>query len=145
MERRPTVMVADLDGPVLQVVHGEQFLPGGWSAPAAVTETHSGVVFFVGDRAYKLKKPLDLGFLDFRMREARLAACQRELVLNRRPAPDVYLGVADVSGPDGTLLDHLLVMRRMPERPAVVVAGGRRCAGARPPRSPGRPSGPVPS
>jgi aminoglycoside phosphotransferase family enzyme/predicted kinase len=126
MERRPTVMVADLDGPVLQVVHGEQFLPGGWSAPAAVTETHSGVVFFVGDRAYKLKKPLDLGFLDFRMREARLAACQRELVLNRRLAPDVYLGVADVSGPDGTLLDHLLVMRRMPDdrRLSSLVVGG---------------------
>ena len=39
---------------------------GGMGEPyAAVAETHSAVVFFAGDRAYKLKKPVDLGFLDF--------------------------------------------------------------------------------
>ena len=70
-------------------------------APAAVAETHSAVVFFVGDRAYKLKKPVDLGFLDFRDRAARGPPCHREVELNRRLAPDVYLGVADVIGPDG--------------------------------------------
>ena len=83
--------------------------------PAAVAETHSGVVFFLGDRAYKLKKPVDLGFLDFRTREARLDACRREVALNRRLAPDVYLGIADVHGPDGEPCDHLVVMRRMPD------------------------------
>ncbi len=82
--------------------------------PAAVAETHSAVVFFVGDRAYKLKKPVDLGFLDFRTREAREAVCHREVDLNRRLAPDVYLGVADVIGPDGAPCDHLVVMRRLP-------------------------------
>jgi uncharacterized protein len=81
---------------------------------AAVAETHAGIVFFVGDRAYKLKKALDLGFLDFSTREARLTACQREVALNRRLAPDVYLGVADVLGVDGEPCDHLVVMRRMP-------------------------------
>ncbi len=95
-------------------------------APAGVAETHSGVVFFVGDRAYKLKKPVDLGFLDFRTREARLAACRREVVLNRRLAPDVYLGVADVTGPDGRLDDHMVVMRLMPDdrRLASLVTAG---------------------
>lgn len=83
--------------------------------PAKVVETHSAVVFFVGDRVYKLKKPVDLGFLDFRSRESREAVCHRELELNRRLAHDVYLGVADVHGPDGELCDHLLVMRRMPD------------------------------
>jgi hypothetical protein len=83
-------------------------------AAAGIAETHSAVVFFVGDRAYKLKKPVDLGFLDFRTREAREAVCHREVELNRRLAPDVYLGVADVHGPDGELCDHLVVMRRMP-------------------------------
>jgi uncharacterized protein len=83
--------------------------------PAALRETHSAVVFLVGDRAYKLKKPVDLGFLDFSTREAREAVCHREVELNRRFAPDVYLGVADVLGPDGTVCDHLVVMRRMPE------------------------------
>jgi aminoglycoside phosphotransferase family enzyme/predicted kinase len=82
--------------------------------PAAVAETHSAVVFFVGDRAYKIKKPLDLGFLDFSTREQREAVCHREVALNRRLAPDVYLGVADVLDPNGTPCDHLVVMRRMP-------------------------------
>jgi uncharacterized protein len=81
---------------------------------ASVAETHSAVVVFLGDRAYKVKKPLDLGFLDFRTREARQAVCHREVELNRRLAPDVYLGVADVTGPDGELCDHLVVMRRLP-------------------------------
>ena len=79
-----------------------------------VAETHSGVVFFVGDRAYKLKKRLDLGFLDFTRRSTREAVCHREVELNRRLAPDVYLGVADVIGPDREIADHLVVMRRLP-------------------------------
>jgi uncharacterized protein len=93
---------------------------------AGLAETHSAVVVFVGDRAYKVKKPVDLGFLDFRTREAREAACHHEVELNRRLAPDVYLGVADVHGPDGTVCDHLVVMRRMPHerRLATLVAGG---------------------
>jgi hypothetical protein len=91
-----------------------------------IAETHSAVVFFVGDRAYKLKKPVDLGFLDFRTREAREAVCHREVELNARLAPDVYLGVADVMGPDGEPCDHLVVMRRMPQHrrlSALVQAG----------------------
>jgi aminoglycoside phosphotransferase family enzyme/predicted kinase len=82
---------------------------------AAVRETHIGVVFLVGDLAYKLKKPVNLGFLDFSTPERRLAACRREVELNRRLAPDVYLGVAAVSGVDGAAGDHLVVMRRMPD------------------------------
>lgn len=77
-------------------------------------ETHVGAVVLVGDRAYKLKKPVDLGFVDFRAREDRLATCRREVELNQRLAADVYLGVADVHGPDGQPCDHLVVMRRMP-------------------------------
>jgi len=94
--------------------------------PAGVAETHAAVVVFVGDRAYKLKKPVDLGFLDFRDRAARAAACHREVELNRRLAPDVYLGVADVVGPGGDVCDHLVVMRRMPaeRRLSTLVAAG---------------------
>ena len=55
---------------------------------AAVAETHSAVIFFFGDRAYKVKKPVDLGFLDFSTREARQAVCHREVELNRRLAPE---------------------------------------------------------
>jgi hypothetical protein len=80
----------------------------------AAHETHAAVVFLVGGRAYKLKKPVDLGFLDFTSRSGRLTVCRDEVALNRRLAPDVYLGVADVVGPDGEPCDHLVVMRRMP-------------------------------
>ncbi|MFG1605224.1 AAA family ATPase [Actinoplanes sp. NPDC049265] len=83
--------------------------------PPAVRETHAALIVLVADRAYKLKKPVDLGFLDFRDRAERERVCHREVELNRRLAPDVYLGVADVLGPDGRPCDHLVVMHRMPE------------------------------
>jgi hypothetical protein len=81
---------------------------------AQVAETHSAVVFFVGDHVYKLKKPVNLGFLDFSTAGARATACAREVELNCRYAPDVYQGVAEIRGPDGEVCDHLVVMRRMP-------------------------------
>lgn len=93
-------------------VMAEATASGGWEP--AVAETHSGVVFFFGDRAYKVKKPVDLGFLDFRELSAREAVCHREVELNRRLAPDVYLGVADLVDPDGEICEHMVVMRRMP-------------------------------
>jgi aminoglycoside phosphotransferase family enzyme/predicted kinase len=82
---------------------------------AEVRETHSAVVLLMGDRAYKVKKPVDLGFLDFTTAAAREAAIRRELVLNRRLTPDVYLGVLEVRSADGSTCEHLLAMRRMPE------------------------------
>jgi len=88
---------------------------GSIGAPVRVVETHSAVVLFVGDRAYKLKKPVDLDFLDFSTLAARAQACRDEVSLNRRLAPDVYLGVADVIGEDGELCDHMVVMRRLPD------------------------------
>ncbi|MBO0709270.1 MAG: AAA family ATPase, partial [Candidatus Dormibacteraeota bacterium] len=84
--------------------------------PAArpeVHETHVSYVFLVGDRGYKLKKPIRTAFLDFSTADRRLLACRRELELNRRLAPDVYLGVNTIVGERGEPLDHLVVMRRM--------------------------------
>jgi aminoglycoside phosphotransferase family enzyme/predicted kinase len=88
--------------------------PGGGTGGAGVAETHAGIVFFVGDRAYKMKKPVNLGFLDFSTPERRERACHREVELNRRFSPDVYLGVLDVVDSAGSPCDHLVVMRRMP-------------------------------
>jgi aminoglycoside phosphotransferase family enzyme/predicted kinase len=82
---------------------------------ASLAETHTSVLLLLGDRVYKLKKPVRLDFLDLSSREARERNCHREVELNRRLAPDVYLGVADVFGPDHAVCDHLVVMRRMPE------------------------------
>jgi aminoglycoside phosphotransferase family enzyme/predicted kinase len=81
---------------------------------AAVTETHVSVVVFLGDRAYKLKKPVRTAFLDYSTRAARAAICHREVELNRRLTPDVYLGVVDLIGADGEPFDHAVAMRRMP-------------------------------
>ena len=54
---------------------------------------------------YKLKKPVAPGFLDFSTLEARAAAGHRETELNRRFAPGVYLGVAEIRDPDGQVCD----------------------------------------
>jgi aminoglycoside phosphotransferase family enzyme/predicted kinase len=79
-----------------------------------VVETHVSTLFFLDDLVYKLKKPVSTGFLDFSARQSRQAACHREVELNRRLAPDVYLGVADISM-DGEPCDNMVVMRRLPE------------------------------
>ena len=107
------------------------------TTPATVTqvgaelhETHSGLVILIGDLAYKTKKPVDLGFLDFRSTRSRVDACRRELELNRRLAPDVYLEVATfVRAPgagDGAADEPVLVMRRMPRerRLATLITDG---------------------
>lgn len=82
---------------------------------AEVRETNTAVVLLMGDRAYKIKKPVDLGFLDFTTVESRRTACEAERELNSRLSPDVYLDVLAVTGTDGSVVDHVLAMRRMPD------------------------------
>ncbi|MFD7611626.1 AAA family ATPase [Streptomyces sp. NPDC059828] len=77
-------------------------------------ETHTAIVFFVGDRAYKVKKPVDLSFLDYTTVAARRVACEREVALNRRFSPDVYLGLGEIRSPHAEAPEPLVVMRRMP-------------------------------
>ncbi len=84
------------------------------AAATASRETHISQIFFTADRAYKLLKPVRMSFLDLSDREQRLAAARRELDLNQRIAPDVYLGLGDLHE-HGELVDHLVVMRRMPD------------------------------
>ena len=86
-------------------------------------ETHMSWVFMAGDRVYKLKKPVRFSYLDFSTLERRAAACRAEVLLNRRLAPDVYLGVAPLSATStgyqiaskGPVIDWLVVMRRLDE------------------------------
>lgn len=95
-------------------------------ARVAVRETHISWVFLAGDRAYKLKKPLVLPFVDYGTPRRRRRLCREEVRLNRRLAPDVYLGVrALVAAPDGVrfadegdrrALDYVVEMRRYDER-----------------------------
>jgi uncharacterized protein len=96
--------------------------------PAGVRETHTAVLWFLGERVHKLKKPVDLGFCDFTTVDARREACEREVTLNSRLSPEVYLGVETLLDPDGAVADHFVLMRRMPaERSlgALVRAGAR--------------------
>jgi uncharacterized protein len=80
--------------------------PGGATALddqdpyADLAETHSGLVVFVGDRVFKVKKPLCFPFIDHRSIDARRRSCEQEVTLNRRLAPDVYLGVGTLRQPD---------------------------------------------
>jgi hypothetical protein len=65
-------------------------------------ETHASWVVLAGDYAYKIKKPLDLGFLDYSTPERRRAMCEEELRLNRRSAPEIYdtvVGIRDGAAP----------------------------------------------
>jgi aminoglycoside phosphotransferase family enzyme/predicted kinase len=80
--------------------------------PAAVVETHISTLVFMGDRVYKYKKPVKFGFLDFSTPELRRMACRNEVVLNRRLAPDVYLGIAEQLDEHGRP-EFAVVMRRM--------------------------------
>lgn len=83
-------------------------------------ETHISTVLLAGEFAYKIKKPVDLGFLDFSTLERRRHFCEEELRLNRRLAPDIYDGVIAFSGnpehPDfdgsGPVLEYAVRMRR---------------------------------
>lgn len=89
--------------------------PAALTAAAELHETHTGVVVLFGDRAYKVKKPITTDFLDFATTAARERACLREFELNRRLAPDVYLGLAHLTDPLGGADEPVLIMRRMPQ------------------------------
>jgi hypothetical protein len=72
-----------------------------WGFPGRAVEhieTHAAHVFLVEDRAYKIKKPVKLPYLDFSTRELRRDVLTRELELNRRFAPDLYLGLIAIGG-----------------------------------------------
>ena len=67
-----------------------------------IVETHLSRLYLVGSRVFKVKKAVDLGFVDFTTLERRKFACDEEVRLNRRLAPDTYLGVRPiVRAPDG--------------------------------------------
>lgn len=82
--------------------------------PPGIAETHGSVVVFVGDRAYKFLKPISTPFFDYSTPELRRAAAEREVELNRRLAPDCYLGVTPILEGD-EVADHVVVMRRLPD------------------------------
>ena len=80
--------------------------PGFFPGNPKIEETHISWVLLVGHDAYKIKKSVDLGFLDFSTLEARRFFCSEELRLNRRLAPQLYLDVVAIGGsPEQPVLD----------------------------------------
>jgi aminoglycoside phosphotransferase family enzyme/predicted kinase len=85
-------------------------------------ETHISWVLLAGDRVYKVKKPVDLGFLNFTTLARRRRACRDEVRLNRRLAPAVYLDVVEITGRasaprfggPGRAIEVAVLMRRLP-------------------------------
>src|SRR5262249_12050275 len=88
-----------------------------------VRQTHISVVFLAGAFAYKLKKPVNLGFLNFTTLEQRRHFCEEEVRLNRRLAPTVYLGVVPITHSlsglliegTGEVIEWAVKMERLPE------------------------------
>ncbi|WP_223922248.1 bifunctional aminoglycoside phosphotransferase/ATP-binding protein [Geobacter sp. AOG2] len=85
-------------------------------------QTHVSWIFLAGDTAYKIKKPVDFGFLNFSTIDRRRFYCHEEVRLNSRLCPDIYLGVVEVrESPggaaffgDGPIIDYAVKMKRLP-------------------------------
>lgn len=88
-----------------------------------LVQTHISAIFLVGDRVYKIKKPVDFGFLDFTTLEKRKYFCEQEVALNRRLCPEIYLGVVEIKGQDGQIfigqeqgevIEYAVLMKKLP-------------------------------
>jgi aminoglycoside phosphotransferase family enzyme len=86
-------------------------------------ETHISIVFLTREYVYKVKKPVDFGFLDFTSLDKRKYFCEQEVKLNRRLSPDIYLGVVEITFDRGRILfngkgqveEYAVQMKRIPE------------------------------
>lgn len=107
-------------------LHRALLEPASWGAgddlAVDFTETHVSLLYFLGETVFKVKKPVDFGFLDFRSLPRRRFYCGEEVRLNARFAPGTYLRVAPLcrngerirlDGP-GTAVEYAVVMRRLP-------------------------------
>ena len=88
-----------------------------------LVQTQMSFVFLTPDYVYKIKKPVNLGYLDYTTLDKRQFYCQREVELNRRLCPDAYLGVVPVNRykdniaveGQGEVIEYAVKMRRLPK------------------------------
>ena len=93
------------------------------TANVSLIETHVSLIFLTDDFAYKVKKPVDFGFLNFTTLKLRRFYCEEEVRLNRRLCPEIYLGVVELHRTaggwsfcaDGEVVDYAVKMLRLPE------------------------------
>jgi aminoglycoside phosphotransferase family enzyme/predicted kinase len=100
--------------------------PAAYPEPTAdvrLVETHVSYIFITNSFAYKVKKPVDFGFLNFTTLDRRRFYCEEEVRLNRRLCPEIYLGVVELRGTpeaprfegEGPLIDYAVKMKRLPD------------------------------
>lgn len=100
-----------------------EFYPHKVIEPITLIQTHVSYVFLTGDYAYKVKKPVNFGFLDYSTLEKRSHFCHQELEMNKRGAPELYLEVLPVTqtgekfnlGGTGEAVESVLKMRQFPQ------------------------------
>ncbi|MBW4615389.1 MAG: AAA family ATPase [Desmonostoc vinosum HA7617-LM4] len=100
-----------------------KFYPHAVTEPIQLIQTHVSYVLLTGEYAYKLKKPVNFGFLDFSTLEKRQHFCNEELRLNQRGAGELYLEVLPVTqvgeqhhlGATGEVVEYALKMRQFPQ------------------------------
>ncbi|GLI52685.1 bifunctional aminoglycoside phosphotransferase/ATP-binding protein [Thermodesulfovibrio yellowstonii] len=87
-----------------------------------IIQTHISYVLIADELVYKIKKPVNFGFLDFTTLELRKHFCEKEVELNRRLCPDIYLGVVPISERQGSyelesaenIVEYAVKMRKLP-------------------------------
>jgi aminoglycoside phosphotransferase family enzyme len=108
--------------PLIQAMLDPAFYPHH-PAEVDLLQTHISYLFLAGELVYKVKKPVDFGFLDFTTLEKRHYYCQEEVRLNKRFSPDVYLETVPISrigdafrlGDDTEVIEYAVKMRRINE------------------------------
>ncbi len=98
--------VSNQDGDQSEVISFLRAAPsyGPQCEQVTVTETHGAMVFLAGDEVFKIKKPVNFGYMDFSTLEKRHNVCRREFELNQPHAPQLYLGIVAITREnDGSL------------------------------------------
>src|SRR6476646_4126518 len=109
--------------PFIQQMLEPGFYPHPVAEPIQLIQTHVSYVLLTGDYAYKAKKPVNFGFLDFDTLEKRHHFCQEELRLNQRGAAELYLEILPLTqngdrfqlGGSGDPVEYVIKMRQFPQ------------------------------
>lgn len=132
----PLPVAGDADPPAADPLVAALLDPAAYDHPVAevqLIETHISWIFLTGVYAYKVKKPVDLGFVNFSTPALRRDSCQEELRLNRRLAPDLYLAVRNLHGPrerahfgaGGPVIEAAVQMRQFAQQDLLPLALAR--------------------
>src|SRR5919202_260843 len=108
---------------LIQEMMQPEFYPHPVKEPIRLMQTHISYVFLTGDYAYKVKKPMNFGFLDFSTLERRQHFCMEEIQMNKLNAPEIYLDVLAITqtgerfelGGTGEAVEYVLKMREFPQ------------------------------